>query len=291
MKALERRLKVIGLLRRGVTGDRLRPRSCAVDMRVGRVTAVDDFPEARKPAWKLDDRLRAGDRRQALDGADHELRARGARGPAGRRPWCNFPPRQIGPFSVRGARARRLDENGRIILLEPDADVARRRPDRLGGRLGHGSRAGAAPPAVGGGRRSAGSAAARAVGGGGGGAGLGGRARLLGRRASAGAAVGAVGRRRTPSSRAAVGRRWPSSAASVSAGARWLARAGSAAGDRRRASRRHRRAWSAGRGLRRLGACFGLVGCGLARRAWRAAGRACAVWRRPRRGAARGAAR
>ncbi len=25
----------------------------ALDMRVGRVTAVDDFPEARKPAWKL----------------------------------------------------------------------------------------------------------------------------------------------------------------------------------------------------------------------------------------------
>ena len=25
----------------------------AVDLRVGRVTAVDDFPEARKPAWKL----------------------------------------------------------------------------------------------------------------------------------------------------------------------------------------------------------------------------------------------
>jgi tRNA-binding protein len=25
----------------------------ALDLRVGRVTAVDDFPEARKPAWKL----------------------------------------------------------------------------------------------------------------------------------------------------------------------------------------------------------------------------------------------
>ena len=25
----------------------------AVDMRVGRVLAVDEFPEARKPAWKL----------------------------------------------------------------------------------------------------------------------------------------------------------------------------------------------------------------------------------------------
>jgi export-related chaperone CsaA len=26
----------------------------AVDMRVGRVLAVDDFPEARRPAWKLE---------------------------------------------------------------------------------------------------------------------------------------------------------------------------------------------------------------------------------------------
>jgi tRNA-binding protein len=26
----------------------------AVDMRVGRVTAVEDFPEARKPAWKVE---------------------------------------------------------------------------------------------------------------------------------------------------------------------------------------------------------------------------------------------
>ena len=24
-----------------------------VDMRVGRIVAVDDFPEARRPAWKL----------------------------------------------------------------------------------------------------------------------------------------------------------------------------------------------------------------------------------------------
>jgi tRNA-binding protein len=24
-----------------------------VEMRVGRITAVEDFPEARKPAWKL----------------------------------------------------------------------------------------------------------------------------------------------------------------------------------------------------------------------------------------------
>ena len=47
----------------------------AVDMRVGRVTAVDDFPEARKPAWKLTIDFGAETRRQALVGADHPLRA------------------------------------------------------------------------------------------------------------------------------------------------------------------------------------------------------------------------
>ena len=77
-----------------------------IDMRVGRVTAVDDFPEARKPAWKLHDRLRHGDRRAPLLGAGQQLHARGARGPAGRG-RRELPAAPDRPVHVRGARARR----------------------------------------------------------------------------------------------------------------------------------------------------------------------------------------
>ena len=54
----------------------------AVDMRVGRIVEVEDFPEARRPGVEAARRLRPRDRRQALVGADQELRARGARGAA-----------------------------------------------------------------------------------------------------------------------------------------------------------------------------------------------------------------
>ena len=69
----------------------------AVDLRVGRVTAVEEFPEARKPAWKLtiDFGDEIGVKRssaQITNYAREEL--------AGRRVVAvvNFPPRQIGPF-------------------------------------------------------------------------------------------------------------------------------------------------------------------------------------------------
>jgi tRNA-binding protein len=93
-----------------------------VDMRVGRVTAVDAFPEARKPAWKL-----------TIDfGPDIGLKRSSAQitnYPApellGRLVVAvvNFPPRQIGPFMSEVLCLGASDDEDRIILLAPDAEV------------------------------------------------------------------------------------------------------------------------------------------------------------------------
>ena len=94
----------------------------AVDMRVGRVTAVDDFPEARKPAWKLtiDFGPEIGTKRssaQIIEYSREELEGRLVVA------VVNFPPRQIGPFMSEVLTLGAYDEDGRIILLQPDADV------------------------------------------------------------------------------------------------------------------------------------------------------------------------
>ncbi len=94
----------------------------AVDMRVGRVTAVDDFPEARKPAWKLtiDFGPEIGIRRssaQVTNYAAEQLEGRQVVA------VVNFPPRQIGPFMSEVLCLGASDEEGRIILLEPDSEV------------------------------------------------------------------------------------------------------------------------------------------------------------------------
>jgi tRNA-binding protein len=93
-----------------------------VDMRVGRVTAVDDFPEARKPAWKLtiDFGPEIGTRRssaQITNYAREELEDRLVVA------VVNFPPRQIGPFLSEVLCLGASDEDGNVILLRPDADV------------------------------------------------------------------------------------------------------------------------------------------------------------------------
>ena len=94
----------------------------AVDMRVGRVTAVDEFPEARKPAWKLtiDFGPEIGVRRssaQITNYARDELEGRLVVA------VVNFPPRQIGPFMSQVLCLGASDEAGNIILLEPRSDV------------------------------------------------------------------------------------------------------------------------------------------------------------------------
>ena len=94
----------------------------AVDMRVGRVTAVDEFPEARKPAWKLtiDFGPELGVRRSSAQIAHYAREELDGRLVVA---VVNFPPRQIGPFMSEVLCLGAVDEQGRIILLEPRSGV------------------------------------------------------------------------------------------------------------------------------------------------------------------------
>ena len=94
----------------------------AVDMRVGRIIAVEDFPEARKPAWKLtiDFGKEIGTKRSSAQITNYtreELEGRCVVG------VVNFPPRQIGPVRSEVLVLGASDEEGRVILLAPDTDV------------------------------------------------------------------------------------------------------------------------------------------------------------------------
>jgi tRNA-binding protein len=91
----------------------------AVDMRVGRVTAVDDFPEARNPAWKLtiDFGTELGVKRssaQITHYAREELLDTLVIA------VVNFAPRQIGPFMSEVLVLGALDDRLGVVLLRPD---------------------------------------------------------------------------------------------------------------------------------------------------------------------------
>jgi tRNA-binding protein len=91
----------------------------AVDMRVGRVTTVDDFPQARKPAWKLtiDFGPQIGLKRSSAQ-ITHYSREEleGTLVVA----VVNFPPRQIGPVSSEVLVLGALDDEQGVVLLRPD---------------------------------------------------------------------------------------------------------------------------------------------------------------------------
>jgi tRNA-binding protein len=101
----------------------------AVDMRVGRVVAVEDFPEARKPAWKLtiDFGSEVGVKRSSAQITHYtreELEDTLVVG------VVNFPPRQIGPFLSEVLVLGALDDEYGVVLLRPD------RPAVPGDRIG-----------------------------------------------------------------------------------------------------------------------------------------------------------
>jgi tRNA-binding protein len=93
-----------------------------VDMRVGTITAVDEFPEARKPAWKLmiDFGPELGTKRSSAQITHYQREELEGRQVVA---VVNFPPRRIGPFVSEVLVLGALDDAKGVVLLRPDADV------------------------------------------------------------------------------------------------------------------------------------------------------------------------
>ena len=93
-----------------------------VDMRVGVVVDVQEFPEARRPAYKLwVDFGPLGVKRSSAQITRRYTPAE----LVGRRVVAvvNFPPKQIGPFVSEVLVLGAYDEAGEVILLHPDHAV------------------------------------------------------------------------------------------------------------------------------------------------------------------------
>jgi len=95
----------------------------AIDIRVGRIVEIEDFPQARKPAWKLrvDFGPELGVKRSSARIAHYAREALQDRLVVA---VVNFPPRQIGPVRSEVLVIGALDPERGVVLLEPDGDVA-----------------------------------------------------------------------------------------------------------------------------------------------------------------------
>ena len=92
-----------------------------IDMRVGRIISVEEFPEARNPAWKLeiDFGPEVGVKRSSAQITHYtreELLDRLVIG------VVNFPPRRIAGFSSEVLVLGALDDARGVVLLQPDKD-------------------------------------------------------------------------------------------------------------------------------------------------------------------------
>ena len=95
-----------------------------VELRIGTILEVEEFPEARNPAWKLsvDFGPAVGVRRASAQITDlysnEELVGKQVVG------IVNFPPKQIGPFMSECLITGFLQQDGSVVLAVPDKPVA-----------------------------------------------------------------------------------------------------------------------------------------------------------------------
>lgn len=99
-----------------------------IDIRVGRIVAVEDFPEARKPAYKLT--IDFGELGQRNSSAQITTRYTKAE-LIGKQILAvvNFPPRKIAGFLSEVLVLGVNDETGNVVLIAPDTEIP------IGGRL------------------------------------------------------------------------------------------------------------------------------------------------------------
>ena len=99
-----------------------------VDIRVGRIVQVDEFPEARKPAYRL--RIDFGPE-IGIKKSSAQITGYPKESLVGMQVIAvvNFPPRQIGPFMSEVLTLGLPDVEGNVVLLTPT------RPVPLGGKM------------------------------------------------------------------------------------------------------------------------------------------------------------
>ena len=94
-----------------------------VDLRVGTITAVEPFPEAHRPAFKLwvDLGPELGVRKSSSQVTVHYT----ATELVGKQVLAvvNFPPKQIGPFLSEILVTGLYDPNGAVVLVQPERPV------------------------------------------------------------------------------------------------------------------------------------------------------------------------
>lgn len=100
-----------------------------LDIRVGQIVDVLDFPEAKKPAYKLiidfgeEVGLKKSSAQLPQNYSKEDLMGKMVVG------IINFPPRQIGPVKSEVLTLGLPDANGECVLITPDSKVP------IGGKL------------------------------------------------------------------------------------------------------------------------------------------------------------